>query len=131
MTFNPYQVVLDAFTQGDFVFTMFISGSVTTADVGKAVSLDTTADGTVKLAADDDAIYGRIYQVEDRSQEGVTTVSVETRFRKRVPIASGETVNRGDTVIGAGAGEVKAAVTANPAANIVLAVDGDYAIVEK
>lgn len=131
MNFNVNQVVLDAFTQHDFVFTMFASGTVTTDDIGKVVSLDTTADGTVKLAAADEEIYGRIYQVEDRSQEGVTTVSVETRFRKRVKIASGEVIARGDTVIGAAAGEVKAALTANPAANIVLAVDGDYAIVEK
>lgn len=130
MTFNVNQVPLDAFTQGDFVFTMLISGTVDTDDLGKAVSLDTTADATVKLAADGEAIYGRIYQVEDRSQEGLTTVSVETRFRKRVPIAPGQTVARGDTVIGAGDGLVKADAAAGPA-NIVLAIVDGYAIVEK
>ena len=130
MSFNVNQVVLDGFTMHDWCFTMFASGSVDTDDIGKAVSLDTSAAATVKLAADDDVIYGRIFQVEDRSQEGVTTVTVETRFRKKLPIADGETVNIGDTVIGAGSGEVKAAASAS-AANKVLAVADGYATVEQ
>lgn len=130
MAFNPNQVVLDGFTQHDFAFTMLISGAVTSADLGKAVTLDTTADATVKLAADGDPIYGRIFQIEDRSQEGVTTCTVETRFRKRLP-KTAAAITRGASVVGAGAGLVKAGLASSK--NIVLFVDedADYVIVEQ
>jgi hypothetical protein len=127
MTFNTSQVILDGFTMDDFIFTMFISGTVTQEDIGKAVSLDTAAPATVKLAADNDVVYGRIFQVEDRSQEGVTTVSVETKFRKRLPKTGAVTI--GASVVGAGAGVVKAAAASS--ANVVLAVGTDYVIVQK
>lgn len=130
MAFNPNQVVLDGFTQHDFAFTMFASGGITVADIGKAVSLDAAADATVKLAADGEAIYGRIFQVEDRSQEGVTTVTVETRFRKRLP-KTAAAILRGASVVGAGGGLVKSAAASSK--NIVLKVDedADYVIVEQ
>jgi hypothetical protein len=130
MAFNPNQVVLDGFTQHDFAFTMLISGTVTSADLGKAVTLDTTAPATVKLAGDGDPIYGRIFQIEDRSQEGVTTCTVETRFRKRLP-KSAAAITLGASVVGAGAGLVKAGVASSK--NIVLFVDedADYVIVEQ
>ena len=131
MAFNTNQVVLDGFTQNDHVFTMYGSGDITIDDVGKAVSLDTSADATVKLAEDGEAIYGRVFQVEDRSQEGVVTVSVETRFRKRVRKESATVINRGDTVVGAGNGFVKAAAAADSAKNTVLAVADDYVIVQQ
>lgn len=130
MAFNPNQVVLDGFTQHDHAYTMFISGVVTPADVGKAVSLDLTADATVKLAADGDAIYGRLFQIEDRSQEGVTTCTVETRFRKKLP-KTDAAILRGASVVGAGAGLVKSALPSSK--NIVLAVNetADTVIVEQ
>lgn len=130
MAFNPNQVVLDGFTQHDHAFTMLISGTVTSADLGKAVSLDTTAEATVKLAADGDPIYGRLFQIEDRSQEGVTTCTVETRFRKRLP-KTAAAILKGASVVGAGGGLVKSAA-ASPK-NIVLFVDedADYVIVEQ
>lgn len=134
MPFNPNQVILDGFTQNDFVFTMFLStGSDMTADElhGRAVSLDTTAEATVKVAADGDPIYGRIFVAEDRSQEGVTTVSVATRFRKRLKKGAGVAFNIGDTAVGAGDGLVKPAAAADPAKNVVLAVASDYVIVEQ
>jgi len=134
MAFNPNQVVLDGFTQHDFAFTMFLAadGGLTDDEIiGRCVSLDTSADATVKLAAADEAIYGRVFQVEDRSQEGVVTVTVETRFRKRLKKGTGTVVNRGNTVVGAGAGLVKAALAADPAKNVVLAVSGEYVIVEQ
>lgn len=131
MTFNTSQVILDGFTMDDHIFTMFFSGTVADATIGKVVSLDTTTAATVKLAADNDIIYGRIYQVEDRTQEGVVTVSVETKFRKRVPFKTGEVLAIGDTAIGAGSGEVKPALAADPTDNVVLAVGSDYVIVQK
>lgn len=134
MAFSPNQVVLDGFTQHDFAFTMFLAAGSNLTDaelIGRVVSLDTSADATVKVAADGEAIYGRIFQVEDRSQEGVVTVSVETRFRKRIKKDAATVMNRGDTAVGAGAGLVKSAVSADPAKNVVLAVADDYVIVEQ
>lgn len=133
MAFNTTQVVLDGFTQHEFAFTMFASGGLTAADVGKAVSLDTTADATVKLAADGEAIYGRIFQVENRTQEGVVTVTVETRFRKRLPKATGTVIARGATIVGAGGGLVKAAGVTDTAKNVALTTGSglDYVIVEQ
>ena len=52
------------------------SGTLTTADVGKAVTLDTGAANTVKLAGDAEDILGQIVSVENRVQDGVTTVGV-------------------------------------------------------
>ena len=124
MTFNVNQVVLDGFTQHDFTFTMLLASGhgLTDAElIGRCVALDTTADATVKVAGDGDNIYGRIFQVEDRSQEGLVTVNVETRFRKRVKKAGATTIARGESVVGAGAGLVKAAATDDLAKNIVLA----------
>ena len=138
MAFNPNQVVLDGFTQHDFAFTMFLAAGHGLTDeelIGRVVTLDATAAATVKVSGDDDPVYGRIFQVEDRSQEGVVTVTVETRFRKRVKKASGTVIARGSSIVGAGAGLVKAATTADPAKNIVLdggdSAGNTYVIVEQ
>lgn len=134
MAFNTNQVVLDGFTQHDHAFTMFLAaGSSLTDDEirGRAVSLDTSAPATVKMAADGEAIYGYVFQIEDRSQEGVVTVSVETRFRKRLKKDGATVMAIGDTAVGAGAGLVKSAVTADSAKNVVLEVASDYVIVQQ
>jgi hypothetical protein len=134
MAFNPNQVVLDGFTQHDFAFTMYLAAGHGLTDeelIGRVVSLDTSANATVKVAADGEAVYGRIFQVEDRSQEGVTTVTVETRFRKRLKKAGATVMALGDTAVGAGAGLVKSAASDDPAKNVVLAVETDYVIVEQ
>jgi hypothetical protein len=134
MAFNPNQVVLDGYTQHDFAFTMFLAAGHGLTDdelIGRAVSLDTSADATVKVVDTDEAIYGRIFQVEDRSQEGVVTVTVETRFRKRLKKASGTVMARGDTAVGDGDGLVKSAAADDPAKNVVLSVASEYVIVEQ
>lgn len=131
MTFSTNQVILNGFTMDDFIFTMFFSGDLADAAIGKVVALDTATKATVKLAGDGDTIYGRIFQVEDRSQEGVITVSVETKFRKNVPLKAGEVVAIGDTVVGAGNGEVKAAAAPNHSDNVVLDVTDTYVTVQK
>jgi|ERR1041384_824343 hypothetical protein len=127
---NPYGIVLEAFSFELFTFTRFISGTVDASCVGKAVTIDNTADGTVKLAGDGDPVYGRIFQYEDRSQEGVKVVSVERKFIKRLPKSG--TVARGDHVVGAGNGAVKTGTaTAGDHRNHVLQVGSDYVVVEK
>lgn len=102
-------VSLDGMTFPESQFTFRISGSNLTAanTEGKVVSLDTTAADTVKLAADGDNIIGRVVKFEARVNEGVNLVTIATRFINNVPVKSGETVLVGDTVVGAGNGEVK------------------------
>lgn len=78
------------------------------ADVGKAVTLDPTGANKVKLAGDGDNIIGRLETVEDRTIEGILVGTVSLQGALKLPKKTGETVNVGDQVQGAGAGEVKA-----------------------
>lgn len=135
MPYTPNAIVLEAFSFEADTFTRYISGITTqvAADIiGHAVALDATAAGTVKLAGDGDYVYGRVYQYEDRKQEGVKTVSVERRFVKRLP-KTAAAIAIGATVVGAGAGLVKAAVSPDQNINTVIFVDEtlDYVVVEK
>lgn len=54
-----------------------LATGITTADVGKAVTLDSTAANTMKLCDDNDPIWGRLESVEVRGQEG-TGVTIGT-----------------------------------------------------
>lgn len=138
---NPNAVVAQYFPQDDFMFTYNAPSTLTQADEGKAVAIDTAAANTVKLAASGDAVYGRIFKVEDRRQQGGGVVcTVERKFRAKLPIATGLTgvaaVAIGDTVVGNGAGEVRCsnnttAKTPNHLDNVVIALDGAFAVVEK
>lgn len=108
-----------------------LASGITKADEGKAVALDSTAANTVKLAGADEAIIGRLEVVEDRNIEGVLVGTVAVKFADRLPKASGATINVGDTVVGNGAGEVKAAAAADPTANQVVQVETDHVVVLK
>lgn len=139
MPYTLNNIVLEAFSMEDFTFTYFITGNPSPTDiVGKAVALDTTTSGAVKLAADGDLIVGRIYQYEDRTQQGGgKVVSVERKFRKRLPKLNATVVAIGDMVEGSGNGLVKtlaapaAADMREPNTVIDVAADGTYVIVEK
>lgn len=113
MAYSLNAVVPSSFTLPDFTFTMNVSGAVTRAHVGRAVALDTTADNTVKLAGDGDEIYGRLESLETGGLDGLTVGAVSTKFQAPLPVKAGlaglNVVARGDTVVGAGDGEVKAA----------------------
>lgn len=91
----------------DWQYPFFISGTVTQDDVGKAVTLDTTAANTVKLAGNNDRILGRLEIYENRVQEGIKVVTVNLAGGMKLPLVSGGVIARGDTVVGAGNGEVK------------------------
>lgn len=108
--------------------TFLISGSVTKADEGKAVSLDTTAANTVKLAGSGDVIVGRLEVFEP----GRNTCTVQLHFTEWLPVKSGETVAIGDTVVGAGAGEVKTLASGgSPSINFVVELKTGFAAVVK
>lgn len=99
-----------------------ISGTVTAADVGKVVTIDATAERTVKLAGDTDEIFGRLEVYEDRVQEGLKVGTVSLKFIDWVPKTG--TVAVGNGIQGsATAGVAKALTTGVPRNNKVLAVD--------
>lgn len=130
------QIVTHGFPFGIFTFTYALSGVAATDDAvalaaGKAVALDTTAAGTVKLAGDGDVIFGRIYVAENRGVLGIRTASVARKFKEKMPAANGHGIVVGDRIVGAGAGLVKkdaAALASNP---IVVETGTDFVVAEK
>lgn len=144
MTYDPRKVVSYGYPLDDFTFTYNISGTVDQTSLGKALTQDTSAASTFKLAGDGDPIDGRLWSYEDRTQQGAGKVgAVQRRFKELLPIKAGlaglNVVAIGDTVVGAGAGEVKSlndgsAKTKNHAINQVVelvTISGTaYAVVE-
>lgn len=79
--------------------------TLTNADVGKVVALDTAAN-TIKLASDGDVILGLLEQVEDRrSQAQGVIATVAFEFGARVSYTG--TLNVGDLVVADGNGGVR------------------------
>lgn len=99
--------------------------------VGLAVTQDTTAANTVKLAGDGDKILGRLENVEDRTVEGIKVGAVKIiggmALKKTGEIAVG------DMVLGGGSGLVKKDATSSGAVSdlAVWEIDGDNVIVVK
>jgi hypothetical protein len=86
MTYDPRKVVSAGFPLDDFTFTYNISGAVTQANLGAALTIDTTAASTMKLAGDGAPIHGRLQSYEDRSQQGAgKTGTVQRKFKERFP----------------------------------------------
>ena len=105
-------------TVEDFHYPFYISGTIVAGDVGKAVALDTAAAMTVKLAGAGDRIIGILATYEDRVVEGVKVATVAMKGGFLVTrAAAAAALSVGDTVVGAGAGEVKARRNAGDTAN--------------
>lgn len=109
-------VTLNGYMFEDDIFTALLASGITTSDVGKAVTQDTTAANTFKLAGDGDPIHGRLEQVENRVQEGLLVGTIAMSFMATLPIKAGLTAGAvvavGSNVVGAGSGEVKNAAAA-------------------
>lgn len=140
MPYTPNSVVTQLFSFEDFMFTYLVSGTVTAADVGKAVTIDATAANTVKLAGDDDEVFGRLETYEDRTQEGIKVGTVSRKMRAKLPTDTGLTgfdvPAVGDTVVGSTAGAIKAlnngsAKTPDQTKNTVIEVGTGFVVVEK
>jgi hypothetical protein len=86
--------------------TFVLNADITAQDVGKAVTQDTSAANTVKLAGAGDPIFGRLETFEDRVVEGVKVGAVKIIAGMELPTASGYTAQIGDKVIGAAGGMV-------------------------
>jgi hypothetical protein len=104
-------VTLKGYFMEAYQFTVLLSGSIVAADVGKALTQDTTVANTFKLAGDGDPIHARLETYEDRVQEGIKVGTAAFHFANELPIKSGLTAGAvvavGSTLVGAGAGEVK------------------------
>ncbi|MGN6820260.1 MAG: hypothetical protein ACTHJR_16475 [Sphingomonas sp.] len=133
MAYNPASVVSFGFPIDAFTFTYLISGTVdASADVGKAVALDTTAANTVKLTGDNDVIFGRLVSIENRDSLGFKTGAVQRRFKEKLPAAVGHGIAVGNVVSGsATAGVVKLATSQTTLHNQVIETGTDYVVVEK
>lgn len=86
--------------------TFVLNAGITAQDVGKAVTQDTSAANTVKLAGAGDPIFGRLETFEDRVVEGVKVGAVKIIAGMELPTASSYTAQVGDKVIGAAGGMV-------------------------
>lgn len=130
MVYNPNSVVTQSFSFDDFIFTYKLAAGITAADVGKAVELDATAAGQVKLVTNDAEIYGRLETFEDRGN-GLLTGAVSRKFRGKLPANAGHGIVVGNSVRGTGAGLVEVHATHNPLNNVVIEVGTDFVVVEK
>lgn len=101
-------------------------------DVGKAVTIDTANENTVKLAGGSDRVDGKLVTVEPRTVEGIDVGTVAWVFADALPIdtASSYTFAVGDTAAGSpntpGQVEPKndgASKTPDRSENVVVAVD--------
>lgn len=99
----------------EFRRTVYLAAGITSADVGKPVTLDTSANNTFKLAGADDVIYGNLKVVENRVQEGILVGTIE--FKGGFQWTKSGVIAVGGGVVGAGAGAVKAGT--NPRSLVV------------
>lgn len=92
--------------------TFYLNAAIVAADVGKPVKLD-SANNTVTLAADTDLIFGVLTTYENRVQEGVKTGAIGLKGGYRFTYKTADAVAVGESIVGAGSGEVKRTATAN------------------
>lgn len=131
MAYTVNAVVTYQYSFEDFTFTYYLDSAVTAADVGKAMTLDTTATNKMKLAGAGDTIFGRLETFENRTQEGIKVGAVSRKFRSKLPTTGA--VALGDNLIGSATPGVAAsgAVPTGQFRNVVIEVGSGYAIVEK
>ena len=123
--------VSHGFSNNETAFTYLISGTCTASDVGKAVALDTAAANTVKLAGDNDVIFGRLETFEDRTVLGIKVGAVARQFKQKLP-KTAAAITVGQSVSGSATpGAVKAATAQDTNRNIVVEVFADSVSVEK
>lgn len=123
----------------EFQLPFNLEASITKDDIGKAVSLDSSAANTVKLAGDGETIVGRLETFEERTVEGINVGTVAVKFAAKLPINTGAagTFAVGDTAVGSAvAGQVKVLGGGTPTPDhsinyVVEVVDGTHVVVVK
>lgn len=61
----------------EFAFAFYLEASITEDDLGKAVTVDDSAEMTVKLAGDGDVILGRLDTFEDRGDFKIGAIQLK------------------------------------------------------
>lgn len=84
----------------DFAFAFYLNSAITSADIGKAVTQDTSAAMTMKLAGDGDVILGMLDTFEDRGDFKTGAVQLKGGFA--LPY-TGTAPDIGDGVVGSAA----------------------------
>lgn len=124
-------VRLEGFHDETSIITFNLKSDVVVADAGKPVALDTSVNGTVKVAGDGERIFGYLESVEIRTVEGTRVGAVAQRFGMSFPIKDADTLAVGDTAVGGGGGTVKKAASGDPKDNIVVSVANGRAVIHK
>lgn len=94
-----------------------IAAGVVAADVGKAMSIDTTAPRTAKLAADGEVIIGTLSTLEIRAIEGLRVGTLSMKGGLGFTRAAGApAVTPGSILCGAGGGLVRMALVGDGSA---------------
>jgi hypothetical protein len=115
-------VTLRGFYDDNWSLTFNITGVVNRAtDMGKLMSLDTTADDAAKLSVADSAPLGVLLSYEDRKQEGIKTGAVALKGGYGVPYTGALTV--GASIVGSATPGVAKAAAAGSNRTIVTSVD--------
>lgn len=105
-------VSLRGFYSEDWSLTWNLAAGIVAADIGKAMTQDTTAANTAKLAGDNDSIIGVLVSRENRVQEGTLVGAISHQFGVSLTYTGGLPAI-GAQVVGASvAGTVKAATAA-------------------
>lgn len=106
-----FGVSLDGFKFPDSSLTWNLEAAIVATDVGKVVTLDTSAANTVKLAGADDVILGRLETVEIRASETSRTGMVAFQFVDVVPYTGSAPALGAKLTGSATAGTVKTATS--------------------
>lgn len=91
MTAFHIQARLFGFDFQDSQFTVLLDAGITAANIGAAVTQDTTVANTFKLAGAGDPIHGILQQVEARTTEGTLVGLVGFQFADKLTIDAGLT----------------------------------------
>lgn len=121
-------VSLNGIHQEEFNYPFLVSGTVTQQMItdGGAVTLNTAANATVKIAGVGERIMGKLESYEDRVVEGIKVGAVATKgsykFKYNGNGAGSTTIPAiGGSVVGSAGGKVEAAAAS--ADNVVVEVD--------
>lgn len=130
MVYTPANVVSYGFPIDATIFTYLLAAGMTAADVGKAVTLDTTAANRVRLAAAGEPIFGRLETYEDRDSLSIKTGAVSRQFKEKLPAPAGHGIAVGASVTGGAIPGNVAGAAAGTNRTIVVETGATYVVVE-